>query len=76
MVTWFMTTLYLAQVTSPNLLVRTPIINSFGLGGRRLISLGTFIGFGALIDRTEAPAGVAYLREVDEVVAERAPNDE
>ena len=38
--------LYLAHVTSPNLLVFTQINISFGLGGRRLISFGTLI-FGA-----------------------------
>jgi hypothetical protein len=38
--------LYLAHVTSPNLLVFTLVSVSFALGGRRLISFGTLI-FGA-----------------------------
>ena len=41
------TDLYLAHVTSPNLLVFTLVSVSFVLGGRRLISFGTLIGFGA-----------------------------
>ena len=47
MVTRGVTDLYLAQVTSPNLLVFTLVSVSFGLGGGRLISLGTLIDFGA-----------------------------